>query len=268
MRCYGSFGAGLGLTQCATRVLDSAFEDCDRNAIGQRSGDIFTYDESLLVEGCNFTGNHAYNGGAIAEHVDGDVVIMDCRFEGNSADQSGGAVYLAGGSGKRVVQGCLFWGNHALGASGGGLQIYTSSEVSGCTFSENWSSAAGAAVRIMNGTSSLENCAITNSINRPAVGVSGGSLSSSCNVFWDNPGGIGYGWSPGPTDFEADPLFCDPDNGNFELSSQSPCLPPASGDCGLIGAFGQGCGIISIEDSSWGQIKGLYRESSGSQRQQ
>ena len=266
LRCYGDYGAGLGLSQCATRVIDCIFEGCDRNGIGQLTGDIFVYDESLLVESCHFLGNHAGIGGAILEDVDGDVVIRDCWFEGNSADQSGGAVYLAGASVTCVIEDCLFWDNHALNAFGGGLLVHQSTEIRGCTFVGNSSDAAGAALRITNGSSSLQNCIIANSTVRPAVGVTGGSLSSTCNVFWNNEAGISYNWTPDPTDFEADPLFCDPDNGDFELSSQSPCLPPASGDCGLIGAFGEGCGIVSVEDSSWGLIKGQYIGENGGGR--
>ena len=62
--------------------------------------------------------------------------------------------------------------------------------------------------------------------------------------------------------FSADPLFCDAAAGDFTLSSQSPCLPgnhPDGADCGLIGAFGQGCGTVSVQPSSWGAIKEMYR---------
>ena len=38
----------------------------------------------------------------------------------------------------------------------------------------------------------------------------------------------------------ADPLFCDPDNGDFRLAEGSPCSPDSS-ECGLIGALGVGC---------------------------
>lgn len=39
----------------------------------------------------------------------------------------------------------------------------------------------------------------------------------------------------------ADPLFCDPDSGDFTLAGSSPCLPGAHPDCGLMGAHGVGC---------------------------
>jgi predicted outer membrane repeat protein len=257
----------LSLKQCATRVINSVFEDCDGSAIGHRTGDIYTYDESLLVEGCRFIGNRGYTGGAIAEDVDGDVTVSGCWFEANSAEHSGGAVYMSGQGGTRVVEGCVFWENQVLDFHGGGLHIGLSTEIRSCTFVGNAAPFSGAAMRIYAGNSTLENCIIANSVSDwPAIYLTGGSLASSCNVFWNNLGGIGLNWTPDATDFEADPLFCDPDNGNFELSSQSPCLPPASGDCDLIGAFGEGCGIVSIEDSSWGRIKGQYIGETGGGR--
>ena len=44
--------------------------------------------------------------------------------------------------------------------------------------------------------------------------------------------------------FDLDPMFCDPGAGDFALTSGSPCLPgnhPIGWECGLIGAYGQGC---------------------------
>jgi len=40
--------------------------------------------------------------------------------------------------------------------------------------------------------------------------------------------------------FSACPLFCDPDNLNFALGDESPCLPSNNPGCGLVGAFGAG----------------------------
>ena len=100
---------------------------------------------------------------------------------------------------------------------------------------------------------------IAQSRGSQAIRVSGGSLESQCNVFWDNPDGIGDGYTPGPTDIIADPLFCDPAAGDFTVAADSPCLPANSGPCGLIGALGQGCGAVAVEGVSWGSIKAMYR---------
>jgi hypothetical protein len=78
-------------------------------------------------------------------------------------------------------------------------------------------------------------------------------------VFWSNPGGNFIGYVPSPSDLFVDPLLCDPVGGDFHLMTGSPCLPENSGACGLIGAFGHGCGVVSFEARSWGKLKAAYR---------
>ena len=62
-----------------------------------------------------------------------------------------------------------------------------------------------------------------------------------------------------PSDVIADPLFCDPVNGEFTVDGASPCLPQNSNGCGLIGAHWQGCGVVSVDPSTWGQVKAQFR---------
>lgn len=82
-----------------------------------------------------------------------------------------------------------------------------------------------------------------------------------CNDTWRNT----QNWTNCPDltgldgNISAEPLHCDPQNGDFHVASNSPCLP-ASNACGVqIGAFGQGCDITPIDPSTWGQIKAAYR---------
>jgi hypothetical protein len=85
--------------------------------------------------------------------------------------------------------------------------------------------------------------------------------SLSCNNSWGN----GTNWVdfPDPTgangNFSAPPLFCNPAGGDFTVSANSPLLPENNGCGTLIGAFGQGCGTVSVEPVSWGQLKSKYR---------
>jgi hypothetical protein len=82
------------------------------------------------------------------------------------------------------------------------------------------------------------------------------SVQRACNVYYLN-------WHLGvplvPPDRKIDPQFCDPDNNDITLRSGSPCLPDDPLGCGLIGAFGLGCGVVSVRASSWGAIKAAYR---------
>lgn len=55
------------------------------------------------------------------------------------------------------------------------------------------------------------------------------------------------------------PRYCDPVGRDFTVASNSPLLPE-NNECGVtIGAFGVGCGAVSIEPRSWGSIKSRYR---------
>jgi hypothetical protein len=89
---------------------------------------------------------------------------------------------------------------------------------------------------------------------------------SCCDLF----GNAGGDWVVGIADqegirgnFAADPLFCDPENGDLTLRSDSPCLPgnhPGGAACGLIGALGEGCAPpTAVERASWGGVKTRFR---------
>ena len=71
-----------------------------------------------------------------------------------------------------------------------------------------------------------------------------------CNDLWGND--LDYlGCEPGLHDIAADPLFCTPAAGDYRLNANSPCAPLHSPpECGLIGAFGVGCGAIAINESA------------------
>jgi len=61
--------------------------------------------------------------------------------------------------------------------------------------------------------------------------------------------------------FSLDPQFCGiPGSGNYFLKSTSPCLPENNprGPI-LFGPLGAGCGAVSVQSSTWGAVKGLYR---------
>ena len=62
--------------------------------------------------------------------------------------------------------------------------------------------------------------------------------------------------------FSLDPQFCGiPGSGNYFLKSTSPCLPGSNpyGSPHLTGPLGAGCGAVSVQSSTWGAIKALYR---------
>lgn len=97
---------------------------------------------------------------------------------------------------------------------------------------------------------------------RSDYNLSNAANDSGCNLLWAlTASAIGGA----PTDFEAEPLFCDDLTDNYLLCADSPALPdnqPADATCGLIGAFGAGCAACDPQGhttSSWGDMKTAYR---------
>ncbi len=81
-----------------------------------------------------------------------------------------------------------------------------------------------------------------------------------CNdAFPTAMGPFGQGYTLG-NNIAADPEFCGPADGDFQVAASSPCAngnSPAS--CGQIGELGVGCGDTRVETLTWGHVKSLFR---------
>jgi len=263
VNCHGPLGGGIYQSHAALEVSDSSFRECGSGAIwlSQSTGS----PGSAFIHDCSFVENVGNNGAIVSSGYAG-VAIERCYFEGNVAEGSGGAAaVISGGLAMKSVRECVFLTNRvaALGASGGALRLGGAGSfgiVEHNTFYGNSlsSDAGGASISFQSGNWTLANNVIAGSAGSAAVLDLNANLISSCNVFWANEDGNGAGYELGPTDQEVDPEFCDAENSDLTVSVTSPCLPENSMGCGLIGAFGQGCGTVSIERTSWGRIKSKY----------
>jgi len=115
-----------------------------------------------------------------------------------------------------TVTNCIFNGNSAT-LGGGMWNDQTSPRVINCTFSANFGGVQGGGGGMLNSGS-------------------GSPVASNC-VFWNNSdfeiGGpvvvaVSYsnveGGFPGTGNIDANPMFVDPDNGDYRLSPGSPCI--------------------------------------------
>ena len=165
----------------------------------------------------------------------------DLHFEGNSTTGWGGAVWV--NPGVSTFRNCTIV-NCSAARSGGGI----------------WVGGPAGYPQFH-----LENTIVAFCTGGPGLGVYDGAVppSVSCTDLYGNSGGDWVGCIADQAgldgNFSADPLFCDPENGNFTIQSNSPCAPPGATGCGLIGALPVGCGPVSVESESWGRIKGRYR---------
>lgn len=191
-------------------------------------------------------------GGAISLR-NSPLEIRSNIFRDNASSYDGGAI--AAPSHGWVIEGNLFLGNQAanLGGAIWGGGILGSGQVLRNTFVENQARDGGAAAL---SHSSAEN----NIFYMNVAAVSGGGLrcqggvnatTSACNAFHMNlPDDMAYCVDPLHAVF-ADPLFCDPDGGDFRIDASSPCANHA--ECGWIGAYGVGCDELAFVEVVPGQ---------------
>ncbi len=248
--------AGLGglpctIIRCTFRNNASTFQGGALSLAGT---------SSVGISDSEFLDNFAqFNGGAISSSV-ADLTIERCTFAGNSAGQQGGAVYShAGGVPIDLnVSDCLFAGNTAV--QGGAFHMRDALlTVASSTIVLN----SGGAIVL-----EWADCHLTNSIVAFTSGYPFGCLFGSratleCNVLFGNSQGdfvtCTEPYENWAGNFSADPLFCDVTTGDFTLREGSPCAPPGAGGCGRIGAFGVGCGTVSVDRDTWGRIKARHR---------
>jgi hypothetical protein len=230
---YGGAVASLGSSE---QFVDCVFTD---NVASEGAG-AFCQDGSPAFTGCLFSNNDGIDGGALL--LDGVVAtVSGCTFTGNSSIL-GGTIYCSHGS-PRIMH-CTFYDNPAEA----GAQIYCFLE--GSPAIENTIiaySSLGEAVRCEDETNSptLTCCDLYGN----AEGDWTGCISEQLGVNGN---------------FSACPSFCHANMGDLRLCDQSPCLPgnhPDGYDCGLIGAWPEGCncGASKTEVATWGRVKAMFR---------
>jgi len=221
------------------------------------------------VSAGTYGGTEKWGGGVLIYRS--QATIQDCRFVQciGLFGGGGGGVFFSQGSGG-ILRGNLFLRCHS-GDLGGGVEIFLhdGAVVENNTFVDNSTVDHGGAILFNSSSATLDN----NIFAGNTAGLSGGAvgclydnpMTASCNLFWENDApslddvmecNVVIGQND---NIVTDPLFCDAPADNYTIDAFSPASPNNPNGCGLIGAYGVGCGPVSVESKTWGVIKSLYR---------
>jgi predicted outer membrane repeat protein len=227
-------------------------EDCQfvGNYANYFGGAIFSEFASTTIIGSRFLENECLQAGGALAIRGGDFQIENCKFEKNIVSFIGGAAVLYGTDG--TVEKCEFVDNRGLYGGALVLTFGGTYSIEDSTFSGNSAALFGGALLIRDYVvSTVQNCTFYHN----TAGDSGGSISTAFtlgdvpkvanSIMWGSTptevsteyeGTINIVYSnvqngyEGEGNTDRDPLFEDPESGNYKLSPESPCIDAAHGE--------------------------------------
>jgi predicted outer membrane repeat protein len=254
------------LTDCDF-VGNRAYENCDYYWMASGGGAIHSTSDSyeeepgqdtpLTLTNCTFTENSSDScGGAIYCFFHVQPTLTNCVFTENTSSYFGGGMACYGRCAPTLEQ-CTFDGNVAGQNGGGGMRcwVFSPPTVTSSTFYGNSVVGVGAGIDT-DGTSPVTLDKTIIAFNRIGEGlkIAGSNSAITCtDIYGNDNGDWGGAYLPaylaGPYDNMClDPLFCDADNHDLTLRSDSPCAPANSpGQCDLIGTWPVGCLLADLD---------------------
>lgn len=206
-----SYGGAIYNQHCSSFMKDNAFLN---NTAGFGAA-IYDDESSLIAQRCIFTGNKASSsGGGLANRNSSFAALIDCSFVNNSADDSyggyGGAVFDYDNS-EVVTNNCVFYLNKAW--QGGAIYAAGLTAINS-TFHKNEAGEDNGAVYCY-GATTIANCILYGNTPNEVVYR---SIEPAITF------SLVQGGYEGTGNIDGDPLFADPEAGDFRLQAGSPCI--------------------------------------------
>jgi hypothetical protein len=254
---YGGFGGGMHNYGSNPTLTNCKF--VENSAEG--GGGMYNKESEPMLSDCAFSRNLSTGSGGGMFNEDGNPVLLSCIFSGNSAPRrSGGGMYNRFDSQPTLIN-CLFIGNSAI--NGGAMDnIHTSSPMLlNCTICANAATEAqgGGISNFQDARPILVNCIVWNNSDVDGIAATA-QISGFAEVRYSciqgttsiNP------WAGAAGNINEDPLFPDPENGDYHLKSQAGRWDPA-GQSWVIDQISSPC----IDAGDPGDSVGLERFPNG-----
>jgi len=183
------YGGGIYNYYSSPTLVNCTFT---QNSSGTEGGGIYNYQSNLSLNNCTFEENSSHRGGGI-HNGHGSLSVTDCTFTGNLAQTGAGINSYAAAESSAdepdedsqrtpVLINCTFTANSAED-SGGGLYISDSKpSLNNCTFSENTADYGGGGVCFNNSEPNLTGCSIIKNLSY----YGGGMYNDSSNLTLTN----------------------------------------------------------------------------------
>ncbi|MDM8522467.1 SBBP repeat-containing protein [Desulfococcaceae bacterium HSG8] len=257
-----TYGGGIHLNQSSPIISDCTISDNEATEFGGgiycnwycypiitnstvsgnsatiKGGGVYLYKySSPTVSGCVVRNNQATYGGGIWCYQSSPT-ITGCLVSGNSASSHGGGIHCNASS--PVISNSVIYDNRTT--YGGGIWCYYSApSVTNCLIYGNQASSHGGGIHCNHSSPSITNCTVTNNSATYGSGIScyiASNPSIANSVFWnDAPSEIFrdqsnpvvtysniQGGYTGEGNINTDPMFVDAANGDYHLTSVSPCI--------------------------------------------